>query len=304
MGNSVVIGIIVTYYPIVDEVLQSLKSLKDEIDEICLIENGSGLSFQKNLIHQLQKVKSKIPKLHWISNNINLGLSKAQNQGIAYGLSRNFDFFLLLDDDSILEKGSVSTMIKYFLTHSEVGIIAPSIIHQNSKRIQMYPIIHKLGFIYRKRIHEDQILSNVSTVIASGSLIRNSVIQKIGLMNENFFIDYIDIEYCLRLRLYGWKIAVLGNSLLIHKLGNEEKVKHMFGAIYPTNHSPLRRYHMTRNRIFTWRMYAVKFPLWFIYDFSNFIFDLIRFSVFENQKLTKWKMLWIGLCDGLLEKKE
>lgn len=305
MGIQVVLGIIVSYFPDIQDLLSSLKELKKELEEVCLVENGSDPMIQKELKEILEKNKTLIPKIHWIINPTNIGLASAQNLGIAYGMEKQVPFFLFLDDDSLLTKGSLSSMKDFLQSHSDYGMVAPKLIHLNSNRIQKYPIIHSTGWIYRRPLNEkNDFLGNVSTVIASGSLVRENCFRNLGKMRDDYFIDSIDIEFCLRLRANDWKIAVLQSAVLKHKLGEEKAVKTPLGQIYPTNHSPLRRYYMIRNRIWTWKLYGLKFPLWFLYDIGNFIFDVIRFTLFDKERVKKWKMLGRGIVDGILEKKK
>jgi len=305
MGIEVVLGIIVSFFPNLQELLSSLIQLKGELEEVCLVENGSDPKVQIELKATLEKNKTLIPKIHWIINPTNIGLASAQNLGIAYGMEKQVPFFLFLDDDSLLTKGSLSSMKEFLLSNQDYGMVAPKLIHLNSNRIQKYPIIHSTGWIYRRPLYEkNDFLENVSTVIASGSLVRENCFRNIGKMRDDYFIDCIDIEFCLRLRANDWKIAVLQSAVLKHKLGEEKEFKTPLGQIYPTNHSPLRRYYMTRNRIWTWKLYGLKFPLWFLYDIGNFIFDVIRFTLFDKERVKKWKMLGRGIVDGILEKKK
>lgn len=305
MGFKMVLGIIVSYYPNTSELLESLISLKGEVEEICLVENGSTLDIQNEIKNIIQKEKKRIPSIKWIQMDSNIGLAAAQNIALEYGLKNNFDFYLFLDDDSILQKGSVANLKQFLIENPKYGLVGSEIIHEGSKRIQKYPTISSHGWIIRKYINNNETsLNDVSSIIASGSLLRLNCLKTIGLMRAAYFIDYIDIEFCLRIRSLGWKIAVIKNSKIIHKLGEERAVNLTLGKIYPTNHSPLRRYYMTRNRIWTWKMYAFTFPKWFIYDFINFCFDIVRFSIFDQDKFNKWKMFSKGILDGILKKEK
>ena len=60
MGFKMVLGIIVSYYPNTSELLESLISLKGEVEEICLVENGSTLDIQNEIINIIQKLQLKI----------------------------------------------------------------------------------------------------------------------------------------------------------------------------------------------------------------------------------------------------
>src|SRR5260370_9600263 len=64
----------------------------------------------------------------------------------------------------------------------------------------------------------DQPVCFVDAVISSGSLVRSEVVQKVGFPRADFFIDFVDFKYCLRLRHRGYQIALVRDSLLDHSV--------------------------------------------------------------------------------------
>ena len=64
-----------------------------------------------------------------------------------------------------------------------------------------------------------------------------------GGFNDNYFIDYVDVEYCLRLNVEGYKIIQVNAARLYHNEANLE-IKRIVGkTIYPYNHNPIRFYY-------------------------------------------------------------
>lgn len=292
-----IIGIIVSYQPNIEDLVRNINEVLEQVDYLILIENGSSPHVQDQIVSKLNNKKMKV-----ILQTQNLGLAKAQNIGIQKGIELGGNYFLFLDDDSSLSKGSVEKLKRELDENPKLGIAACHIIHENSSKVQKYWI--KTKWFYKRVRLTDIIpkLDNVNTVISSGSLISKEVIEKCGLMREDFFIDYIDIEYCLRVRANGFAISVIQSARLSHNLGNTKSIQIGQLAFHPTNHNPERRYYMIRNRIWTWKLYAPQFPGWFLIDLGNFFVDNIRVFIFEEEKFLNLKCFTLGIRDGILKK--
>ncbi|WCL51279.1 glycosyltransferase family 2 protein [Leptospira sp. GIMC2001] len=303
-----VLGIIVAFNPDIPELLEGLISLVDQIDSLIIIDNGSKLNVQIELENSFKKskFKNKFKKIEIIfqRSEDNLGLGSAQNLGIQYGLENKFDYFLFLDDDSQLQTGSIELMLQVLQTNKKVGIVSPNILHEDSGKIQKYWVKERIFYKRRNFINEPTFAQydDVLTVISSGSLIPSHIFKECGYLREDFFIDYIDIEFCLRIQSFGYKICVLRDAKLKHKLGESKSIQIQKFAIYPSNHSPFRRYFMIRNRIWTWKIYSLVFPIWFTIDFGNFVFDNFRVFFFERNKLENLKFFLKGMWHGIKSK--
>ncbi len=145
-------------------------------------------------------------------------------------------------------------------------------------------------------------LENISTVITSESLYNLKAYQKICPFRGDFFIGYVDTEYCLRAKQHGYNIVVACNARLYHRLGNQQKKQFGPLTMHPTFHSPLRWYYISRNRIPMFRLYALQFPYWFLYELIVNSYGLARLLLFEDQKARKMLALLLGIFDGLSQR--
>lgn len=294
-----ILAIVVTYN-IGKEYMKNFISLVDQVDNIIIIDNNSNNETKESLkkIQEIYKQKVKV-----IFNEKNQGLAKAQNIGIKYAQEIKADWILLLDNDSTLNKNMISIMKEQYLEYNEkekVAIISPLIVDKNSLRNTKY--ICKEGFFKFKRKKLDKILTDtVLCTIASGSLIKLQVIQKIGDFKEEYFIDSIDTEFCMRVISNNYKIIVVKNAVLYHELGQRKDYKVLGVTMSPTNHSELRRYYMYRNRLKMWRKYWLKTPQYVFYEISASVYQIILILILEKGKLNKLKMIMKGLKDGLKE---
>ena len=90
---------------------------------------------------------------------------------------------------------------------------------------------------------------------------------------------------------------LVNNAILIHNLGESIKKSVLGLKITPTNHSPLRRYYMSRNRRYIWDKYKEDFPEWILIDKRRFITENLKIILFENNKIEKFKYIKKGIND-------
>ncbi len=296
MAMEIDVACIIVLYQTDDSFFNNLDLVRRQVQKVYIIDNGC----PKEFTIKLQKIiKNSNDNLSYKKAETNVGLAKAQNIGIKKAISDGYKSILFLDDDSTPDQEMITRLATHLRENKNVGIVAPDIVHSSGGK-QKYWVKEKSGFWRRRGFKEgESFLGEVNTVIASGSLISVKVIKKIGLMREDYFIDYIDIEYCLRVRSFQFKIHVLKNAKLLHQLGERTTYKPLGFEISPTNHSSLRKYYMTRNRILTWKLYAKKIPSWFLIDLLNFFFDTTRTLFLEKQKYQKLKSICKGFKEGL-----
>jgi rhamnosyltransferase len=194
-----------------------------------------------------------------------------------------------MDQDSKFLNNSLVDMINWINKNNNgnnIGIISP------------YHLIDNNSI---ENINGDLIIDAL-TVMTSGNLLNLSACTKIGKFIEKYLIDYIDHEYCLRLKKNGFSIKIIENSILLHKLGNTEIKKFLSHEIIVTNHNYIRRYYITRNRLDVLSKYLFSFPKFIYKDLKNFIMDWIKIILFENDKMNKNRSILLGIKDFLLNK--
>lgn len=276
-------AIIVTYNP--DRVIleSQYNSLVNQVDKIVYIDNGS-----KECI--IDNFKNCI----FIKNAENLGLGKAQNQGIEVALNNNVDFIILFDQDSIPPKDFVALLMSVYYEatkYYKTALVAPLIKNafQNESSEDYGIVIDNIKY---KKVKLEKI-TKVSYCIASGSLIPTKVIEVIGKIKEELFIDNMDFEWCLRAKSKGYEIIQTNKTYLSHRLGEGNKD-------FILSHSPFREYFIIRNNII-----ISKFPYIPIgYRFRRII------SIFFRIIISVVRCQWIyvkqqlkGLIDGYRFKK-
>lgn len=236
-----VFAIIVTYNPDSRQIKTQFDTIVDQVSGIVYVDNNSeSCLFFDSIDHENAII---------IKNQRNLGLAKAQNQGIEIAKERGADFVLLLDQDSEPSEGLVEKLLEYYHGANAikpVALIGPSIKDMYHPEIDVKYEGVVLSGLFIKRVPIESV-TEVSYCIASGSLIPLSVLCEVGGMMEKLFIDSIDMEWCLRAKAKGFHIFQTNTTILNHYLGNgkSHKIK---------SHTPLREYFITRNSLLMLRM--------------------------------------------------
>lgn len=230
-------AVIVTYNPDIDLLNNQYEGLLKQVDGIIYVDNNSKEEI-KSLFRQDDI------KVHYILNECNEGLGYAQNQGIKKALGLGAEWILILDQDSELSENMVSDLKKCYDECSakgiSIGAVAPGVINVFDKSSPVLGIIIN-GFHSRTpKIGSEPM--EVSYCIASGTLTKKEVIEDVGLINEDMFIDFLDLEWCMRARFKGYHIYMSPIAKLYHRLGNGKKNK-------IESHSPIREYYICRNGI-------------------------------------------------------
>ena len=295
MKEEKVFTIIVTYNPNIKVFERQLKSLSIQLRQIIIVDNNS-INFS-----EIESIcQSFIGKyglsIHFIPNSSNMGLGKAQNQGIDYARNHKAYFVLLLDQDSVLEDNFLKELL---LSHDtlkngglKVGAVGP--IYYNEATQEVYPISRYFG-PFLKRIKPSKIVTPASFLIASGSLIPINVLDEVGDMDENLFIDYVDLEWAFRASKFGYYLFAVPNARMMHAIGENN---FNVGGKQMANHIPLRRYYLFRNSLLLLRNKYVSH--WF--KLREIFFIGLRFVIFFIAAQDKKKYLqysYWGFCDGL-----
>jgi rhamnosyltransferase len=135
-------------------------------------------------------------------------------------------------------------------------------------------------------------------VIASGALLPSEAIIVLGPFRDDYFIDYIDTEYCLRALTHGYRIVVAGNARLHHRLGQPRAARVGPFVLYPSMHPEQRWYYMARNRIPTLAAYGARVPHWLTFDLVHGAYRVLRMLLTEDARGTKLAAFFGGSWDG------
>ncbi len=273
--------LIISFNP--DNILKRLVYImRDLVDKIIIVDNNSdGASLE------LLRDISEDEKVYLIHNIKNLGIAKALNQGVQMAIKMRFKSVITFDQDSLPCSNIIDIITEVYNLYpakDRVGVIGINYCNENLES--------------RYTSNSYKLFQIKDYLITSGCLLFTDAYLKTGGFREDFFIDNVDLEYSLRLRLYGKKSLVTSKIGMKHKAGNPKKRK-IFGlTLISSNHSSNRRYYMARNHLILTRIYFLKFPFFITKMNLFFILSLIKMLLIDDDKNAKVKATFKGLADG------
>lgn len=287
MLKETVCCLIVTYN-IGSDFYKCYDAIKGQVDEVVIIDNGS----EQETIQVLKNIQ-KDEDVHVIYNSTNLGISVALNLGVKYAKNKGYEWVLTMDNDSEATEDMVNAMLNIYDNLNE---------SEQEKVVSLFPCYVEKGFNIEDALNRKSELHNpkfnyIKEEITSGNLVKTFVFDKIGYFNESLFIDYVDHEFCLKLLKNEYKLVQVEGAILLHSLGSSVKRKTLFGEISYTNHSAIRRYYITRNRLYIWNKYKDIDEEFIKMDKSASVKEFVKILIYEEHKIEKIKMMIKGIKD-------
>lgn len=177
---------------------------------------------QKNLnAENIEKYKKLNNSLIFIQAGENRGFAGGNNIGIKYALAKDdFEYIWLLNNDTVIEKNSLSSLVAY-AKKNQLGISGSSLMYyDNPKKIQAYGgHINKFFGTCSHIIDIKDIQNKLDYIVGASFLIDKKVIDKIGLLPEEYFLYYEETDYCFNARNNGFKLGIDIESIVYHKEG-------------------------------------------------------------------------------------
>lgn len=278
----------VTYNPNTELLSKSLNSIVSQVDKVIIVDNTP------NKDKKLEMLKTNSVEIIYLEDIY--GVAYAQNIGIKKALEENCDYVMLSDQDTIYPDNYISDMIKIFDIYDNVGAVAPKFIDGMKKSygffISLTPIIFR-RFFPQSGLHE------VMQVIASGKILNAKYLSDIGLMDEELFIDWVDLEWCWRARKKGYKIIGNADVVIEHQMGDSSKD---IGFREVNLRSPIRHYYITRNAFhLALRDKSLDILHRITLFFRSFRY-IVGFPILSKPHLTHLKYVLLGFWHGITGK--
>jgi rhamnosyltransferase len=221
-----------------------------------------------------------------IENDDNLGVAAALNQGLRQALDWGHEGLLTLDQDSRCYPDMVDTLLGVKTACvSPSTVIGGNYFDTRNDRPKV-PVGPDGKFIEQK------------TVITSGCLVDVRFAQTIGGFREDYFIDQLDHEFCLRVRAQGGRIVISRKPVMVHSVGEAGGTWLPLLGTLP-NHAPLRKYYVARNSLVTIRQYWRDEPDWCLRRLLRLGLGLLLMATLEQHRLAKVRAFMAGSADGL-----
>jgi rhamnosyltransferase len=275
-----VCAVVVTYYPDVG-VIDRLGLLLPQVHRLVIVDNTPAGSRE----FDLSGLTNAFPTTLVIENRVNKGIATALNQGLNFASGAGYEWLVTMDQDSVCHPDMVLTLLKL----SKTCQTPPAIVGANYFDPQIEGTKVPVG---------DGGCWPQKTVITSGCLIDVRVACTIGGFRDDFFIDQVDHEFCLRARAHGHTIVISRRPVMTHSVGTTGGVRLPFLGVLP-NHPPVRKYYIARNTVVTVATYWRTEPAWCVRRMVRLFLGLIEMALLEQHRVSKVKGFVCGIRDGL-----
>lgn len=211
------ISIIIVSWNVKDLLRENLKALfshnSHDRMEVFVVDNNSHDG-------SVEMVRKEFPQVNVIANEENLGFAKANNQAIAKAKGR---YVLLLNPDMRVGKDTLNDMVRWMDMHKEAGVAGCRLVDESGNvvpHVRRFPrfldqaaivlkVPHILPFVlnkYMMKSFDYDRTSVVDSIRGSFFMIRDEVIEKLGGLDERYFIWFEEVDYCKQVYNAGWKV--------------------------------------------------------------------------------------------------
>lgn len=287
-----VIAGIITYNPELDRLKLNIEHIIGQVNEVIIFDNGS-----KN-INYISHICELYDTVTLIKSPDNLGIATALNRILQYCYSVQCKWLLTLDQDTICPHDIIMCYEKYS--------------NYDNAALLCAKLVDKRKTIYNDKLKNESAFEEIEVCETSGTLMNLELCKNIGGFEDILFIDYVDFEYCTRLRANEYKILRINTVVLEQefgvvvpskyssfyiKLSQTTKIKFISKLSYKSIYNPLRRYYCMRNRIYYLRKYCkyLNIPIEILKTVQICTRTLLR----GQNKLKLFKALIKGLIDGI-----
>ncbi|MBG0792634.1 glycosyltransferase family 2 protein [Methylocystis sp. H62] len=261
------IAAVVIWFNPKEEFVENISTFCKFVDRTIIVDNST--NDNSNLVPAR-------PDIEYIPLNKNIGIAAALNLGCERASQLAVEWVLTMDQDSWFNEEAIRSYLD------------PSAPHFKERGVAIFsPSIREIAYEGLEGLTE------CKSAITSGSLVRLAAFLAIGGFNEQLFIDQVDHELCFRLLRMGYRIVRVNRILLNHSLGDPITRKIFGRRVTSWNHSYLRKYYMTRNRLFMRQAYP-EIRRGYL---KMIIIDAIKVLLVEEEKMKKLRHMFLGWRD-------
>lgn len=227
------------------ECIDSLKKLNYPNFQIVVVDNGS-------VDGSVAAIRAQFPDITIIENRRNLGYAEGFNAGLKYAYEHRADYFLILNNDTVIDSHALTQLVKVAEQDSQVGFVSGKVYFYNEpNRLQTvgkntHPVYIIGSDIGGKEIDVGQYdeIRERDFVDDVFLLVRRCAYEQVGGYDPTFFLMYEEADWCARVRRVGFKIMYAPRSKIWHK-----------GNLWTsTGISTTHLFYLARNQIpFVWR---------------------------------------------------
>jgi GT2 family glycosyltransferase len=231
------LSIVIVSYNVKHFTEQCLRSIQSSCKnlriEVFVVDNASSDGSVEYLI-------PRFPSVTFIANQENLGFAKANNLALSKAVGRHL---MILNPDTLVSEGALETLVAYLDSNPDVGAVGPKLLtrygqfDRTSKRgfpspwvsfcrlsglAVLFPKSRLFGRYDLLYLDENQV-SSIDALCGGAMILRRESYEKIGGLDETFFMFGEDIDWCYRIKLAGYQIHYVPTARIIHFKGESTR---------------------------------------------------------------------------------
>jgi N-acetylglucosaminyl-diphospho-decaprenol L-rhamnosyltransferase len=289
--HNVLVNIVVVNFRTPDLTIDCIRSVEDACNlsgliRVELVDNASPDQSAQSLSDAISGYRWE----RWVQLTIadrNGGFAYGNNVGIGLAFSRDarFDYILLLNPDTVVQPDAIAQLVDFLDTNPKVGISGsrledsngnaqesafrfPTMASELLNGIRLRFLSRLLnGYVVAPPVRKDS--HRTDWVAGASMLIRREVIEQIGLLDEEYFMYYEEVDFCKRAQQAGWECWYVPSSRVVHLVGQssginsaDKKPKRRPAYVFESRRRYFQKHHGRLYAILADVAWLTTFPLW------------------------------------------
>lgn len=174
-----------------------------------------------------EMVEEQFPQVRLLRNEENVGFVRANNQGLRAATG---EFLLMLNSDTEVRPGAIERLVEVLGSDERIGAVGPRLLNTDgtpqSNAAPFPSVIHRFlpsrfEHAYNRRVQQRALantghLARVDWLTAAALLTRRDVLDRVGPLDERYFMWYDDIDWCQKLRAAGYERVFVADAVVVH----------------------------------------------------------------------------------------
>lgn len=222
------------------ECVRSVRSLEGEAPHILVIDNQSTDG-------TVDRLRREFNGLDILVNPSNLGYAGGNNAGLARAFSKGADYALILNNDVLVEPSLLNTLLDEAEKNDRAAFVAPLVLYADTRdtinaigtSMDWFKLRPRIGLCGKSRALAPARTLTPEIIVGCAWLVPKRTVDRIGLLDERFFLIHEDADWCMRARRAGLLCRVVTDAVVYHK--NSRTL---------SKHALLTHYYSTRNILY------------------------------------------------------
>lgn len=189
-------------------------------------------------------IREAFPQIDVVVNPVNLGYAAGNNVGLRCAMDHYHPkYVFVVNNDVVLDRHALSSLVSAAEENPDAGFLGPKILQSDQPHVLQSAgtVVTKWGRVYQIGLDQlDQgqfdVQCEVDSLVGCATLIRTALLDRIGLLDERYYLYHEDIDWCIRAHKAGFKVLFVPTAKVWHRSSNIRDAD-----------LPYMKYYMTRN---------------------------------------------------------